>query len=575
MLVAGAAKFGGQDAVATFWVDKLPNGAQLWAALKTELKQPTVPYVFVNSEFLGGCDDTKKLQGAGTLATKLYAAAATHSLGAKPAPKKKAAPAAASDSHAEGGRGQAANYMPDESFVDVHAKPATGDATPPAPPCLFFFPEVVDANVIRLTAIQVVAVCVIGIVWRERLWAHYMILGLALDNLGRLLFGPGPSPLAQVARLAAALLRRWMEPKLRPGVPKQFAAGCGLFMATVSTVFLFLAGFDSKVGGTTGRAALGCGQAPAASLCPSSSHPRRPARCASTLPHALLPAPAQKIIPACFLGVYAGLAFLEASIDFCMGCVMFGFLVKAGLLPPEVYAVGIAAKPEAEYTYAEATKWLELPAPEPVRVGYPGKPPSAIDVRYKTKTNDHDRQNFSILKARPGRNAASAAARTARCPARHLQPAVPAASSPLQPLFFAAVCQDRAVPDRAGAVRPGHAVARCRDAQHRRRRRPVHPRHHRRRGRHHLGRRLPGRLHGVSPLEGPAWLLGANRSFGPRSTARQLWLKCSVNNPVAPPTQNGHADTRPRPGSTSTRSARSGSARCGPMPLSSRPPRSC
>lgn len=33
-----------------------------------------------------------------------------------------------------------------------------------------------------------------------------------------------------------------------------------------------------------------------------------------------------------------------------------------------------------------------------MRLGFPGKPASAIDVRYKTKLNDHDRQSWSVLK---------------------------------------------------------------------------------------------------------------------------------------------------------------------------------
>lgn len=37
--------------------------------------------------------------------------------------------------------------------------------------------------------------------------------------------------------------------------------------------------------------------------------------------------------------------------------------MRFGLLPPEVYAVGIATKPEAAYTFAEATKRLDLPEP--------------------------------------------------------------------------------------------------------------------------------------------------------------------------------------------------------------------
>lgn len=45
---------------------------------------------------------------------------------------------------------------------------------------------------------------------------------------------------------------------------------------------------------------------------------------------------------------------------------MFGWAVKFGMVPPTVYSVGIAAKPEAEYTYEEAVKRLDLPDPQPV-----------------------------------------------------------------------------------------------------------------------------------------------------------------------------------------------------------------
>ncbi|PSC71350.1 C4-dicarboxylate ABC transporter [Micractinium conductrix] len=361
-LTAAAANVGGADAVSVFWVDKLEGGGTVFDALKKETGQKTVPYNYVNGELLGGCDDLKKLQAAGSLAPKLAAAAVAHGLTCapprKPVPSKAAKGAEGStiatdsahgDDRASAGSGHGAGeaLLPDDSFVDLSLKPATGDDTPPAPLCLFWFPEVVDSNVIRLTAIQVVVCCILGIVWRTHTWAHYLILGLAVDGVGRVLFGPGPSPIAQVARCGAA----FMTPKYRPGVPKQFAAACGTFMATAAAVFMFTSGYDPE-----------------------------------------------EFIASCILGMYAALAFLEASIDFCMGCVMFGWAVKFGMVPPTVYSVGIAAKPEAEYTYEEAVKRLDLPDPQPVRLHYPGKPPSAVDIRYKTKLNDHDRQSFNVLK---------------------------------------------------------------------------------------------------------------------------------------------------------------------------------
>eukprot|EP00887_Chlorella_sp_A99_P002932 scaffold24.g2932.t1 len=353
-LAGAAAPIGGAAAVETFWLDKLPAGAAVHGALKKELSQSTVPYVFVGGEFLGGCDDVKKLAAAGQLAPRVYAAAGG---GTAPTP-----PAAAGGGPADGPRGGArpagsgaaaqaagahASPLPDARYVDPHAAPAVGDAAPPAPPTLFFFPEVVDANVIRLTAAEVVVVCILCIVFRTHAWAHWTTLGLALDNLARFAYGAGPSPLAQLARCGAALL----APSFRPGVPKQFASLCATFMATVATVFMFTQGFDPE-----------------------------------------------EIIPSVFLGMYAGLAAMEAAFDFCMGCVMFGWIVKFGLLPPEVYSIGISAKPEAEYTYAEAIKRLDLPEPQQVCIGYPGKPPSKVDGRYKAKTNDADRQSFHPVK---------------------------------------------------------------------------------------------------------------------------------------------------------------------------------
>ena len=89
-----------------------------------------------------------------------------------------------------------------------------------------------------------------------------------LDNLARFIWGPGPSPLAQLAKIASFLVA---APKFKPGMPKQFANGCGLSMAIIATVFLFVTGFDPE-----------------------------------------------RIIASCFMGVYAALAALEFGIDFCM-----------------------------------------------------------------------------------------------------------------------------------------------------------------------------------------------------------------------------------------------------------------
>ena len=123
--------------------------------------------VFVNGEFLGGCDAIQKLQGTGVLASKLFQAGADHGMayvrktpaaagtncGAAGDSKKLAAASAA----ASGGKHSKGEqpYSPDEHFVDPSSQPALGEGTPPAYPCLFAFPDVVDSNAVRLTAIQV------------------------------------------------------------------------------------------------------------------------------------------------------------------------------------------------------------------------------------------------------------------------------------------------------------------------------------------------------------------------------------------------------------------------------------
>ena len=345
-LVSAAANCGGADIVTTFWVDEMPMGGDVHAALKQELKQATVPYVFINGEFIGGCDDTKQLQAAGTLAPKLYAAAAAHGL--RPAKGKTASKQAESKAGAKEQVLHGNIVIPDEKFVDPTFKPVVADGATKAYPPLFFFPEVVDSTVIRLTAAQVAIICIIAIIFRKHVWAHYMVLGLMLENLARLIFGTGPSPLGQISRCIAVFLK----PSFRPGIPKQFAVGCGTFMSVVATIFLFTSGFDPE-----------------------------------------------EIIPALFLAVYALLSTLESGIGFCMGCVIFGFMVKLNILSKDVYNVGISSKPEMEYTYEEAVKWLpDLPEEEIIRISYPGKPPSIIDVFYKTKSNDHDKQSFNIIK---------------------------------------------------------------------------------------------------------------------------------------------------------------------------------
>jgi glutaredoxin len=147
LLVSAAAVVGGAEAVTSYWLEDLPKefAAQLHAALKKEVTQTTVPYVFINGEFIGGCDATKAHQAAGTLSPKIYAAASAHGLtmGSSYVIKaKKAAPESGIAAHQPNGHAQEHALVPDETFYDPGFKPAVGDETPRAYPPLFWFPEV-------------------------------------------------------------------------------------------------------------------------------------------------------------------------------------------------------------------------------------------------------------------------------------------------------------------------------------------------------------------------------------------------------------------------------------------------
>ena len=144
---------------------------------------------------------------------------------------------------------------------------------------VFAFPNPVNEYAARITAALVVALSAVtlltGFGW-----------GLAIIAAGfwlRVLFGPRISPLAQ---LSVKVLTPWLgRTRLVPGPPKRFAQGIG---AAVSTAAALL---------------LAAGLAPAAWV---------------------------------LLAVLIAAASLEAFAGFCLGCTIFGFLQRRGLIPEDV-----------------------------------------------------------------------------------------------------------------------------------------------------------------------------------------------------------------------------------------------
>lgn len=145
---------------------------------------------------------------------------------------------------------------------------------------LFSFPNPVDEHAARLVALGVVAMAVATIVFDQ----PWMLLVIAYGFVARVLTGPKLSPLGRlVTRVIVPALGR--PPKEVPGPPKRFAQGIGAVFSLSAVVLHF--GF-----GATGAASV-------------------------------------------VLGLLAAAASLEAFLGFCCGCVIFGGLMRAGVIPED------------------------------------------------------------------------------------------------------------------------------------------------------------------------------------------------------------------------------------------------
>ncbi|WLQ06517.1 DUF4395 domain-containing protein [Arthrobacter oryzae] len=144
---------------------------------------------------------------------------------------------------------------------------------------LFEFPNPVNEYAARITAGLVVVLAAVTLLTG---WGW----GLALIAAGfwlRVLFGPRISPLAQLS--VKVLAPRLGRVKLVPGPPKRFAQGIGAAISTAAAL-LFAAGL-----------------APAAWT---------------------------------LLALLVLAASLEAFAGFCLGCVIFGFLQRRGVIPEDI-----------------------------------------------------------------------------------------------------------------------------------------------------------------------------------------------------------------------------------------------
>ena len=138
------------------------------------------------------------------------------------------------------------------------------------------FPATVNEKAARVVASGVVAQAVLFLAFR---WS-FLLLTLAFGFLARMIAGPTFSPLARLAVHVVA--PRLGEPKTVSGPPKRFAQGIGLGVSSIALLSLFAG-------------------------------------------------PSTLAVAAIVVLVFA--ASLEAGLGFCLGCWMYGHLVRLGVLP--------------------------------------------------------------------------------------------------------------------------------------------------------------------------------------------------------------------------------------------------
>ena len=147
---------------------------------------------------------------------------------------------------------------------------------------LFSFPNPVNDASARTVALGVVCMSLFALLTNSA----WMLIPLTYGFLARLATGPTLSPLGQFAvRVAGPRITRWQ--KFVPGPPKRFAQGIGAAFTVVASLVWWGFGWSS----------------------------------------------ARWILVPLILA-----ASLEAFAGFCLGCTVFGWMIRAGLVPDSVCA---------------------------------------------------------------------------------------------------------------------------------------------------------------------------------------------------------------------------------------------
>jgi hypothetical protein len=145
---------------------------------------------------------------------------------------------------------------------------------------VFNFPNPVNEKAARTVAGGVVVMCVAAIAFQQ----YWILIPLAYGFWARVLTGPTLSPLGQLATRVVA--PRLGEARPVPGPPKRFAQGIGVAFSSTALILWYGFGLGTAVW--------------------------------------------------VVVGLLAAAAFLESALGLCLGCIAFGFLMRAGVIPEEV-----------------------------------------------------------------------------------------------------------------------------------------------------------------------------------------------------------------------------------------------
>lgn len=224
----------------------------------------------------------------------------------------------------------------------------------------FDCPEMVDDRYARWTAFFSCLVAILVAIYYASPSGPWIMLGLTVDFCLRVFGGGNISTLGALAGICVALMDTYTssKPFWKAGISIQFANLCGvMFSVPATTLFLCQWAGGSDWNNANVR--------------------------------------------------YAGLAFTIAlagatglnAAGWCAGCWMFGLGVQFGLLPQSIYKVFTSVRAEAQYTWEEANKVLDLPEPTiKTKNLIDVTVPTTVDYVYKDKSDDYGPQDFHIIK---------------------------------------------------------------------------------------------------------------------------------------------------------------------------------